>query len=221
MDDVKENDKTNVSVSEESQDSKSAKASKSSKKKSAASSSESGQSTDLKGDTVKIVEKPSSESAPASTNNGEVSQPPAPATPEAAAAPATGPSAEQEQERQKAREQESELVALNGLLLVALAGGMFYVGTVVFAADSLLFFTGIFVYLIVAPPGTYAQGKSKMASFTKEVAIAFGLTFILFLILKALMPADADQSKFFTIILAVMGVKLVFYPYYNFKQDND
>ncbi len=117
-------------------------------------------------------------------------------------------------------EREGELVTLNGLLLVVLAGAMFYVGTVVFASDSLLFFGGIFVYVLVAPPGTYAQGKSKMVSFTKEVAIAFALCFCLFMLLKTFLPPDADQAKLLTILLTVLGVKLVFYPYYNFKQDD-
>jgi len=118
-------------------------------------------------------------------------------------------------------DKETELVALNGLMLCALAGGMFYVGTVLFTQDSLLFFTGIFIYLMVAPPGTYVHGKSKMATFTKEVAIAFGLCFALFMVLKKVMPVDADQARFFTVILTVLGVKLVFFPYYNLKSDDD
>jgi hypothetical protein len=118
-------------------------------------------------------------------------------------------------------EKESELTTLSGLLLIGLAVSMFYVGTVVFAKDSLIFFAGIFVYLIIAPPGTYAQGKSKMASFTKELAIAFALTFVLFMILKNVLPPDADQAELFTIVLAILGIKLVHYPYYNAKDDQD
>lgn len=118
-------------------------------------------------------------------------------------------------------EKENELTTLSGLLLVGLAAAMFYVGTVVFAKDSLIFFAGIFVYLIIAPPGTYAQGKSKMASFTKEVAIAFALTFVLFMVLKQVLPPDADQAELFTIVLAILGIKLVHFPYYNAKDDQD
>lgn len=118
-------------------------------------------------------------------------------------------------------EKENELIALNGLLLVALAGGMFYVGTVLFAADSLLFFAGIFIYLLIAPPGTYVKGKSKMATFTKEVAVAFGLSFVLYLVFKAIPFATDDQAKFLILILFILGFKLVFNPYYNFKQDDD
>lgn len=173
MDDVKENEKSNVSVSD---------------------------------DTAPVLSvsepEPKPESAPAAT--------PAPA---AAATPAsTAPAA--------SKDQETELIVVNALLLIGLVGAMLYVGTVVFAADALLFFLGIFVYLIVAPPGTYVQGKSKMVSFTKEVACAFALTFVLFLLLKQFMPADADQAKWLTIVLATLGVKLVFYPYYNFKADD-
>jgi len=194
MDEVKENDKTTVSVSSEDK-----------------------------------VELKDADTTPAATN-GDSPKPAAadekPAEPAKEAAPA--PPAKTDEAAQVAAagaksksEQESELIALNGLLLVALAGGMIYVGTVIFGADSLLFFTGIFVYMIVAPPGTYAQGKSKMVSFTREIAIAFGLTFVLYLILKAVMPADADQAKFFTLILFILGAKLVFNPYYNFKPDDD
>lgn len=173
MDDVKENEKSNVSVSD---------------------------------DTAPVLSvsepEPKPESAPAAT--------PAPA---AAATPAsTAPAA--------SKDQETELIVVNALLLIGLVGAMLYVGTVVFAADALLFFLGIFVYLIVAPPGTYVQGKSKMVSFTKEVACAFALTFVLFLLLKQFMPADADQAKWLTIVLATLGVKLVFYPYYNFNADD-
>ncbi|MBX3074341.1 hypothetical protein KF707_14995 [Candidatus Obscuribacterales bacterium] len=172
MDDVKENEKSNVSVSD---------------------------------DTAPVLSvsepepEPKAESAPAST--------PAPAATPASPAPPT-------------KDQETELIVVNALLLIGLVGAMLYVGTVVFAADALLFFLGIFVYLIVAPPGTYVQGKSKMVSFTKEVACAFALTFVLFLLLKQFMPADADQAKWLTIVLATLGVKLVFYPYYNFKADD-
>lgn len=180
MDDVKENEKSNVSVSDESAEAKTTSA-----EPSAAA---------ILAQTVS-----SNPSSPASTTDAAPAQaaPPAPKS-----------------------EQESELVTINALLLIALAAGMFYVGTVVFAADSLLFFAGIFVYLIIAPPGTYAQGKSKMVSFTKEVAIAFALSFVLFLILKALMPPDADQAKWLTFILFILGAKLVFNPYYNFKSDD-
>lgn len=132
------------------------------------------------------------------------------------------PSAQREmiQTQQVNADREGELVTLTGLMLVVLAGAMFYVGTVMFASDSLLFFGGIFLYMLVAPPGTYAQGKSKMVSFTKEVAIAFALCFCLFMALKTLLPPDADQAKLLTILLTVLGVKLVFYPYYNFKQED-
>lgn len=125
-----------------------------------------------------------------------------------------------EQTGQIESEREGELVTINAVLLVALAGAMFYVGTVVFASDSLLFFGGIFLYMLVAPPGTYAQGKSKMVSFTKEVALAFAISFCLFMGLKTFLPPDADQAKLLTILLTVLGVKLVFYPYYNFKQED-
>ncbi len=118
-------------------------------------------------------------------------------------------------------DKESELTTLSGLLLVVLAGAMFYVGTVVFAKDSLLFFAGIFLYMLIAPPGTYAQGKSKMASFTKEVAMAFTLTLVLFLGLKSILPAGQDQAQFFTVLLAILGFKLVHWPYYNTKDDED
>jgi len=173
MDDVKENDKSNVSVSD---------------------------------DTAPVLSvsepAPKPESAPAAT--------PAPAAAATPASPSPAPT----------KDQETELIVVNALLLIGLVGAMLYVGTVVFAADALLFFLGIFVYLIVAPPGTYVQGKSKMVSFTKEVACAFALTFVLFLLLKQFMPADADQAKWLTIVLATLGVKLVFYPYYNFKADD-
>lgn len=175
MDDVKENEKSNVSVSD---------------------------------DTAPVlsVSEPEPESKPESA-------PAATPAPAAAATPAsTAPAA--------SKDQETELIVVNALLLIGLVGAMLYVGTVVFAADALLFFLGIFVYLIVAPPGTYVQGKSKMVSFTKEVACAFALTFVLFLLLKQFMPADADQAKWLTIVLATLGVKLVFYPYYNFKADD-
>jgi hypothetical protein len=167
MDDVKENEKSNVSVSD---------------------------------DTAPVlsVSEPEPESKPES----------APAATPASTAPAAS------------KDQETELIVVNALLLIGLVGAMLYVGTVVFAADALLFFLGIFVYLIVAPPGTYVQGKSKMVSFTKEVACAFALTFVLFLLLKQFMPADADQAKWLTIVLATLGVKLVFYPYYNFNADD-
>ncbi len=171
MDDVKENDKSNVSVSD---------------------------------DTAPVLSV--SEPAPKP-------EPVPPATPAAAATPASPAPA-------PSKDQETELIVVNALLLIGLVGAMLYVGTVVFAADALLFFLGIFVYLIVAPPGTYVQGKSKMVSFTKEVACAFALTFVLFLLLKQFMPADADQAKWLTIVLATLGVKLVFYPYYNFKADD-
>jgi hypothetical protein len=173
MDDVKENEKSNVSVSD---------------------------------DTAPVLSvsepAPKPEPAPAAT--------PAPAAAATPASPSPAPT----------KDQETELIVVNALLLIGLVGAMLYVGTVVFAADALLFFLGIFVYLIVAPPGTYVQGKSKMVSFTKEVACAFALTFVLFLLLKQFMPADADQAKWLTIVLATLGVKLVFYPYYNFKADD-
>jgi hypothetical protein len=188
MDEVKETDKTNVSVTEEPADAKSKDASQSSSTDQENVNGPPGDVTLKLGETVPAATLPASEVVPKTTAKSD---------------------------------QESELIALNGLLLVALAAGLFYVGTVVFAADSLLFFTGIFVYLLVAPPGTYVQGKSKIVSFTKEVAAAFGLTFVLFLILKAAMPADADQAKFFTFILFILGFKLVFFPYYNFKKDDD
>lgn len=137
----------------------------------------------------------------------------------------TSPDMEEQQMQQtiarKVTEKESELTTLSGLLLVGLAVAMFYVGTVVFAKDSLIFFAGIFVYLIIAPPGTYVKGKSRMASFTKEVAIAFALTFVLFMILKQVLPPDADQAELFTVVLAILGIKLVHFPYYNAKDDQD
>ncbi len=137
----------------------------------------------------------------------------------------TSPDMEEQQMQQtiarRATEKESELTTLSGLLLVGLAVAMFYVGTVVFAKDSLIFFAGIFVYLLIAPPGTYVKGKSRMASFTKEVAIAFALTFVLFMILKQVLPPDADQAELFTVVLAILGIKLVHFPYYNAKDDQD
>ncbi len=60
-----------------------------------------------------------------------------------------------------------------------------------------------------------------MASFTKEVAIAFALTFVLFMILKQVLPPDADQAELFTVVLAILGIKLVHFPYYNAKDDQD
>lgn len=143
----------------------------------------------------------------------------------AAPVKSTSPDMEEQHMQQtiarRATEKESELTTLSGLLLVGLAAAMFYVGTVVFAKDSLIFFAGIFVYLIVAPPGTYVKGKSRMASFTKEVAIAFALTFVLFMILKQVLPPDADQAELFTVVLAILGIKLVHFPYYNAKDDQD
>lgn|GEM_PF-1720146 len=169
-----------------------------------------------------------------STTNGEAPKPPetsprVESAPPAPAGPSGGiatPTKEVEPVQSISRppvvnDKESELTTLSGLMLIGLAAAMFYVGTVVFAKDSLIFFAGIFVYLIVAPPGTYAQGKSKMVSFTKEVAIAFALTFVLFVILKSALPADADQAQLFTVVLAVLGIKLVHFPYYNTKNEED
>lgn len=118
-------------------------------------------------------------------------------------------------------EKETELITMNGLLLVGLAFAMLYVGTVVFAKDSLIFFAGIFVYMIVAPPGTYGQGKSKMASFTRELALAFGLTLAIFFVLKQVLHPDADQVELLIVVLATLGIKLVHFPYYTTKDDPD
>jgi uncharacterized membrane protein len=125
------------------------------------------------------------------------------------------------------KESREELNGLLGILVIVLAAGMIGVGTIVFARDALLFFAGLFLYFIVAPPGTFVKGKSKMASFTKEVALAFALCFAVFLVLKAVLPAllrvsweEIDQAKVMIFVLTVLGVKLVFFPYYNFRQDD-
>lgn len=196
MDDVKENEKSSISVTDDA--SKNESSSDSPKSENGTHADPSGPPGDV---TLKLE---------------ETAAPPAPA-PVTEPSPMSTPAPSQ---TLHGKDQENELIAVNGLLLVGLVGAMLYVGTVVFAADSLLFFLGIFIYLMVAPPGTYVQGKSKMVSFTKEVACAFALTFVLFLLLKQFMPPDADQAKWLTIVLAVLGIKLVFNPYYNFKNDD-
>jgi len=119
----------------------------------------------------------------------------------------------------KKPEDDHELVAINVLLLCALAGGMFYVGTSYFGKDSLLFFLGVFVFLFMQP-GKFVKGRNKYSRFTKEVSLAFVLSFGLFVLLKAVLPQDLDQAKLLTLILFALGAKLVFFPYYNFKKDD-
>lgn len=226
MDDVKENEKSNISVSDQSAEAKTTSAEpsaaailaqtvSSNPSPPTLTTTDSGEPSESQSSS-QLAQSSSEGSSSQSSSQNSVSQSATPSTP----APTTGAAPAQTAPPAPKSEQESELVTINALLLIALAAGMFYVGTVVFAADSLLFFAGIFVYLIIAPPGTYAQGKSKMVSFTKEVAIAFALSFVLFLILKALMPPDADQAKWLTFILFILGAKLVFNPYYNFKSDD-
>lgn len=196
MDDVKENEKSSVSVTDDASKSDGSIAS---------SKSENGTHADASIPPADVTLKLEETAAPPAPTPSPEPQP----MPTPAPTPAL-----------PTKDQENELIAVNGLLLVGLVTAMLYVGIVVFAADSLLFFLGIFIYLMIAPPGTYVQGKSKMVSFTKEVACAFALTFVLFLLLKQFMPPDADQAKWLVIVLATLGIKLVFNPYYNFKSDD-
>lgn len=102
-------------------------------------------------------------------------------------------------------------------LVIVLSIAILYVGLTVFREDSLVFFSGIFVFLAVRP-GTIIKAKSKMARFVKELAMAFVACFCLFLIIKAVMPPGTttdDQAKYLTMVLWALGVRLVFFPYYN------
>lgn len=135
-------------------------------------------------------------------------------------APATvqEPAASTEVVEKKPEEENSELMEINALLLCALAGGMFYLGTTYFGKDSLLFFTGIFIFLMI-PPGSFVKGKNKMSRFTKEVALAFAVSFGIFIFLKAVIPPDFDQAKLIILVMTALGIKLILSPYYNFKKD--
>lgn len=102
-------------------------------------------------------------------------------------------------------------------LVIVLSIAILYVGLTVFREDSLVFFSGIFVFLAVRP-GTIIKAKSKMTRFVKELAMAFVTCFCLFLVIKAVMPPGTttdDQAKYLTMVLWALGVRLVFFPYYN------
>lgn len=110
-------------------------------------------------------------------------------------------------------EMQSVMIAM----VIVLAIAILYVGLTVFRDDSLVFFSGIFVFLAVRP-GTIIKAKSKMARFVKELAMAFITCFCLFLVIKAVMPPGTttdDQAKYLTMVLWALGVRLVFFPYYN------
>lgn len=110
-----------------------------------------------------------------------------------------------------------ELQSVMVMLTIVLAAAIFYVGLTVFREDSLIFFSGIFVFLAVRP-GTIIKAKNKMTRFVKELAMAFVTCFCIFLIVKAVMPPGStadDQAKFLTMVLWALGVRLVFFPYYN------
>jgi|AGTN01.1.fsa_nt_gi hypothetical protein len=102
-------------------------------------------------------------------------------------------------------------------LVIVLSIAILYVGLTVFREDSLVFFSGIFVFLAVRP-GSIIKAKSKMTLFVKELAMAFLTCFCLFLVIKAVMPPGTttdDQAKYLTMVLWALGVRLVFFPYYN------